>query len=74
MYRQCSCLYRYSAHIFNIGTYSDPYTSIGATLVSTVAKNGMGFNLVCQLSQKMLWPHACILLRHNVHQVLEGIN
>ena len=33
MYRQCSCLYRYSAYIFNIGTYSDPYTSIGATLI-----------------------------------------
>ena len=26
----------------------------------------MGFNLVCQLSQRMLWLHACILLRHNV--------
>ena len=35
MYRQCSCLYRYSAYIFNIGTYSDPYTSIGATLLIT---------------------------------------
>ena len=33
MYRQCSCLYRYSAYI---GTYSDPYTSIGATLVIIV--------------------------------------
>ena len=32
MYRQCSCLYRYSAYIFNIGAYSDPYSSIGATL------------------------------------------
>ena len=34
MYKQCSCLYRYSAYIFNIGAYSDPYTSIGATLLS----------------------------------------
>ena len=33
MYRQCSCLYQYSAYIFIIGTYSDPYTSIGATLI-----------------------------------------
>ena len=33
MYRQYSCLYQYSAYIFNIGTYSDPYTSIGATLI-----------------------------------------
>ena len=33
MYRQCSCLYRYSPYIFNIGTYSDPYSSIGATLI-----------------------------------------
>ena len=33
MYRQCRCLYRYTAYIFNIGTYSDPYTSIGATLI-----------------------------------------
>ena len=31
--RLFSCLYRYSAYIFNIGTYSDPYTSIGATLI-----------------------------------------
>ena len=33
MYRHCSCLYRYSAYIFNIGAYSDPYSSIGATLL-----------------------------------------
>ena len=32
MYRQCSCLYRYSAYIFNIGTNSDPYSSVCATL------------------------------------------
>ena len=31
MYKQCSCLYRYSAYIFNIGTYPDPYSSIDAT-------------------------------------------
>ena len=37
MYRQCSCLYRYSAYIFNIGAYSDPYSSIGATLIYTYA-------------------------------------
>ena len=33
MYRQCSCLYRYPAYILNMGTYSDPYTSMGATLI-----------------------------------------
>ena len=33
MYRQYSSLYRYSACIYNIGTYSDPYTSEGTTLV-----------------------------------------
>ena len=35
MYRQCSCLYmyQYSDYIFNIGAYSDTYTSIGATLI-----------------------------------------
>ena len=33
MYRQSSCLYQYSAYILNIGTYSDSYTSIGATLI-----------------------------------------
>ena len=38
MYRQCSCLYRYSAYIFNIGTYSDPYSSIGATLILILIK------------------------------------
>ena len=37
MYRQCSCLYRYSVYIFNIGTYSDPYTSIGATLLKSLS-------------------------------------
>ena len=38
MYMQCSCLYRYSAYIFNIGTYSDSYTSLGATLVISTQK------------------------------------
>ena len=36
-------------------------------MVSTVACNSMSFNLVCQLSCMML-------LWHNVHQVLKGIN
>ena len=30
----------------------------------------MSFDLVCQLSSRMLWLHACMLLQHNVHQVL----
>ena len=33
MYMQYRCLYQYSAYIFNIVTYSDPYSSIGATLL-----------------------------------------
>ena len=28
-------MYRYSAYIFNKGAYSDPYSSIGATLIVT---------------------------------------
>ena len=51
MYRQCSCLYRYSAYIFNIGTYSDPYTSIGATLIITHNLQMYMYTQWCENSQ-----------------------
>ena len=54
MYRQCSCLYRYSAYIFNIGAYSDPYSSIGATLLITLMSKTQQYIIVTYKTQRYI--------------------